>query len=111
MEAIHDRNLSGSDIRDHLRDEERIKLRTHFLTSVVVAYFFLECMYTTDTGAKNNTDSVQVFFFYIKTGVCYRFFGNCNGVLSVQIHFPCLFTIDIFRYIEVFHFACELGLE
>ena len=34
-----------------------------------------------------------------------------QGVLSVQIHFPCLFTIDIFRYIEVFHFACELGLD
>ena len=39
MEAIHDRNLSGSNIRDHLRDEERIELGTYFLMSVVVAYF------------------------------------------------------------------------
>ena len=82
MEAIHDRNLSGSDIRDHLRDEERIKLRTHFLTSVVVAYFLFKCMYTTDTGAKNNTDSVQIFFD-VKTGVCYRFFGNGDSILGV----------------------------
>ena len=44
MEAIHDRKLSGSNIRDHLRDEERIELGTYFLVSVVVAYFFLECM-------------------------------------------------------------------
>ena len=83
MEAIHDRNLSGSDIRDHLRDEERIELGTYFLVSVVVAYFFLECMYTTDTGAKNNTDSVQIFFFDVKTGVCYRFFGNGDSILGV----------------------------
>ena len=83
MEAIHDRNLSGSNIRDHLRDEERIELGTYFLMSVVVAYFFLECMYTTDTGAKNNTDSVQIFFFDVKTGVRYRFFGNSDSILSV----------------------------
>ena len=42
--------------------DQTFNLLAYFLVSVVVAYFFLECMYTTDTGAKNNTDSVQVSF-------------------------------------------------
>ena len=111
METIHDRNLSGCNIRNHLWNEERIKLRTHFLTSVVVAYLFFKCMYTTNTGAENNTDFVQVFFLDIKTGITHRFFSNSDGILSIQVHLSCFLAVYVFRCIEVFHFACELGLE
>ena len=35
----------------------------------VVAYFFFERTNTTDTCTENNTDSVQIFIFDIKTRI------------------------------------------
>ena len=59
VKTIHNRNLSGSNIRDHLGDEERIELRTVFFAGQgIVTYLFLECTDTTDTGAKDDTNSV-----------------------------------------------------
>ena len=59
METVQDRNLSGSDVRNHLGDEERIELRTHFLAvDGIVACFFFEGTDSTDTGTKDDADSV-----------------------------------------------------
>ena len=59
MEFIHDGNLSGSNVRNHLGDEERIEFGAVFLTGQgIVARLFFECTDATDTGAEDDTDSV-----------------------------------------------------
>ena len=61
MEAIFDGDFSGSDVGDHLRNEERIVFRTHFFAvDGVVASFFFEGVDTADTNAENNADAVLV---------------------------------------------------
>ena len=111
MKTVQDRNLSGSNIRNHLGDEERIELRTVFFMEGIVTCFFFKCTDSTNTGAEDDTDLVQILIFDIKTGIFYRLLGYTNGILGIQVHLACLFAVDILIGIKVFHLACELGLE
>ena len=111
MKTVQDRNLSGSNIRNHLRDEERIELGTVFFMEGIVTCFFFKCTDSTNTGTKDDADFVQILIFDIKTGIFYRLLGYTDGILSVQVHLASLFAVDILIGIKVLHFACELGLE
>jgi len=111
MKTVQDRNLSGSNVRNHLRDEERIELRTVFFMESIVTCFFFKCTDSTNTGTKDDTDFVQILIFDIKTGIFYRLLGYADSVLSIQVHLASLFAVDILIGIKVLHFACELGLE
>ena len=76
MEAVHDRNLSGSNIGNHLGYEERIELRTVSLMLAIVHYFFLESLNTTDTHTEDNTDAVPVNSLKIHAAVLDSLLGS-----------------------------------
>ena len=50
-EAVVDRDLSGSDVGNHLRDEERVELRALSFMQCVVAGLFFKRVDTTDADA------------------------------------------------------------
>ena len=50
MKTIHDRNLSGCDISNHFRNEERAEFRSDSIFCLSIAqHFFFKSMNTTDT--------------------------------------------------------------
>ena len=79
METIHDGNLSGSNVRNHLGDEERIEFGAVFLTGQgIVARLFFECTDATDTGAEDDT----------------RFCLNPHFRRQAQSHLPLLWLLQ-----------------
>ena len=111
VEAVHDGNLSGSDVGNHLRDEERIELWPVFLVSPVVFHFVLKRLDTADTHTIDNTDTVFVFGFQIHSAVFYGLFGSNDGQLCIAVHLSCFLAVNILIDIEPLHFTGELCLE
>ena len=112
MESVNHRDLSGCNVGNHLRNEERIETRTDCVFGLcVIHYFFFESVDTADTYSEDHTDFVQVFFFHINASGCYSFFGSSNSILCIKIHFASFFPVDEIGRVEVFHFAGKLSLE
>lgn len=111
VEAVHDGNLSGSDVGNHLRDEERIELRTVLLVLAVVHHLFLECLDTADAHAIDNTDAVFVLGFQVHAAVCYSLHGSNDGQLRIAVHLAGFLAVNICVDVEPLHFAGELRLE
>ena len=83
MESVHDRNLSGSDVGDHLGDEEGAEARTCF--GVIAAHFLFKGPETTDTGGDDDPDTVLIYCLYVKLGIGDTLFGCHHGKLSIAI--------------------------
>ena len=112
VEAVHDRNLSGCNICNHFRNKERIEFRSEVVFSLfVTSDFFFESMNTSDSDTENHSDFVQIFFFYVDTGISYRFFSCNYGILSVKVHLTGFLTVNMVSSVEVLHFASELSLK
>lgn len=102
MEAIHDRDLSGCNVGNHLRDEEGVELRTVFFVSTVVGDFFFESLDTTDTYTIDHTDAVQVFLLQVPATVFHGLLGSNQCQLRIAVHLAGLFAVQIVVHVEVF---------
>ena len=111
MEAILNRNLTSCDVSNHLRNEERIELRTIGLVYAIVLYFFLEGLNSTDTYAKDHTDAVFVFSLEIHLTVFDSLLGGNHGQLGIAVHLTSLLAVDKIVDIEVLHLTSELCFE
>ena len=110
MEAVHDGNLSGGNVGNHLGDEERIELRSVFLVCPVVFHFVLEGLDTADTHAIDYADAVLVFCLQVHAAVVDSLLGSDDGQLRIAVHLASLFTVNPFVDIQTFHFASEMSL-
>ena len=112
MESVHDRNLSGSDVGDHLGDEEGAESRTFlFLSQGVFADLFFEGMDTADAHSEYHADVVFVDRFEVQTAVLYSLHCRHDCILFIEIHFANLFAVNEICCLEVFHFAGKVRFE
>ena len=63
---------------------------------------------TSNTVSDRYTDTVRIFFFHVKSGVCNRFFCCCHCILAEQFHTSCRLRIHILFCIEIFYFGCKM---
>ena len=111
METVLDGNLTGSDVGNHLGDEEGVELRAVFLVAGIVSGFFFEGVDTADTYAENHADAVLVDGFEVPAAVVDGFHGSHERILLVEVHLAGLLAVDEVSGLEVLHFASELSLE
>ena len=111
METVHDRNLSGSDVSNHLGDEEGVELRTISLVLAIVLYLILEGLDTTNTYAVNHTNAVLVFCLQIHAAILNGLLSSNQGQLGVAVHLASFLAIQIVVYIEVLYLTSKLCLE
>ena len=111
METIHDRDLSGCDVGNHLRDEERIELRAVLLMCGIVTYLIFEGFDTTDTHTKDNTDTVLVLLLQIHITILNGLLGSNQSQLGIAVHLTGLLTIQIVSNVEVLHLTSKLSLK
>ena len=94
MESKVDGNLTRSDICNHLRDEEWVKLRTILLVSTIVLHFILESLDTTDTYTEYNANVVQVFLLKIDISILYTLHGSNHSQLGITVKLASFLTIN-----------------
>ena len=112
METIHDGNLSGCDVSNHFRNEERAEFRSDSIFCLSIAQdFFLKSMNTTDTYTIYYSDFVQIFFFEVHFRVCNRLFSGNNGILCIQVHLAHFFAVDKIGSVEPFYLTSKLCFE
>ena len=111
METVHDRYLSGSNVGNHLGDEEGVELRTVLMMSTVVAYFIFKSLNTTDTYSINNAYACLVFLFEIHAAVFNSLLSSNDGQLCVAIHLAGLLAINVVIDVKVLHLTSKLCLE
>ena len=103
--------MSGSDVGNHLRDEERIELG--FLTEVlpIVSNFIFKGFNTSDTHAVHHTNAVTVFFLHIQSAVFDTLHSRNDGQLCISVHLSSLLAVDVIGHIKGFYLASEFGFE
>ena len=114
MIAVFHRNVSGCNVGNHFRNEERIVFRTFFGVHSIVACFFLEGVQTTDTGSDDDADTVFIdgtFRGGLKTGISDCLTGSHKGILCIQVELTCFLAVEVLVGIKTFHFAGKLCLE
>ena len=67
METEVDAYLSGSDVRNHLRDEEWVELGAVLRVLAIIGNLILESLYTTNAHTIDNADAVLVHFIQIQS--------------------------------------------
>ena len=112
MKSVVDGYLSGRDVCNHLRDEERIELGTHSGSVYrVVAYLLLKGVDSSDADTEDDADFVFVDAFCINAAVLNGLHGCHDGILFVEVHFSGLFTVDEVGGFKIFYFAGKLCLK
>ena len=103
--------MTGGDICNHLRYEERTVFWSVSSMKSILAYFFFEAMNTADTDAKNNSDTFFICCLEINTAILHCFHCTDNGILRIKIHLVASLTIDIITSVKILHLASEVSLE
>ena len=111
METKVNADLSGSDVGNHLRDEERIELRTSLDVLTIVDHLLLERVDTADAHAVNDADAALVHRLKVESRVLDTLNGANHGQLRVAVHLAHLLAVQVIADVEVFHLAGELRLE
>ena len=111
METEVDAYLSGSDVGNHLRDEEWVELGAVLRVLSIIGNLVLESLYTTNAHAIDNADTVLVHFIQIQSGVLHTLHSRNHGQLCVAVELACLLAVNVVIDIEVLNLASELCLK
>src|SRR5574344_946406 len=111
MESIMDGYLTCCYISNHLRNKERIKLRTVCLMLTIIFDFFLESTDTSDSDTVYYADAVFVLRFQINATVFYTLHSGYHSQLGVTIHFAGFLTVNEIIHVQVFYLASKLCFE
>ena len=111
MEAEVDADLTGCDIGDHLRNEERTELRTLIDVLAVINHLILEGLDAADADAVDYTYAVLVHSVKVEFAVLHSLHGSSHTQLGATVHLAYFLPVDIVVRIEVFYLASELSLE
>ena len=109
-ETVFHRNVAGSQIRNHLRYEERAISRNE--TSLDIAlYLLVECFQSTYTRSPDNSHAFEVELFGLDPRVLHRLFGGDQRILRIEVVFTHLLAIEeVIRFVT-FEFAGKFCLE
>ena len=113
MEAIEDADMSGSDVGNHLRNEEGAELRTDGISNALVcSQFLLESLDTADTYSIHHAYAILVNGLEIHSTVLNGHFGGGDSELAIAVHLTGLLAVDsIVLAVEALHLAGKLCLE
>ena len=111
MEAIHDRYLTGSNVGNHLGDEEGVELRTVLTMGSIVGYLVLESLDTADTYAVDHTNAVFVFGLQVHGAVLNSLLGSNQGQLGIAVHLASLLAVQVCVDVKVLDLTGKLRLE
>ena len=111
MESVHNRNLSSSDISNHLRNEERIELRTILHVLTIVHHLLLESLDTADANTEDHTNAVLVDCLQIHATVFHGLNGGNHSELRIAVHLAGFLAIKVIVHIEILNLAGKLCLK
>ena len=111
VQTVHNRDLAGSNVGNHLRDEEGVELRTLVVMSTVVHHLLLEGLDAADAHTEHHADAVLVFLLQVPAAVLHSLLGGNEGQLRVAVHLACLLAVEVLVHVEVLHLAGERGLK
>ena len=101
---------SGSTIRDHFRNEERVESWGAVAFAVADA-LILEGLQTTDTTSPDHTDTIAVDTLRQQATVLHCFIAANQCELSKGVHLPGLLPIEEILWVEALHLTGELRFE
>ena len=111
MKTVHDRYVSGGNIGNHLRDEERVELGFFPKMLSEIGHLVFKCFDTADAYAVNYANAVAVFALQVESAVFHSLHGSDDGELCIAVHLSCFFAVDIVGYVQTFYLAGELCFE
>lgn len=81
-------------VGNHLRNKERIVLRSVFFIQSVISGFFFKCVQTANTGSYNYTYTVTVKIFrFLKATVLDSFLGCNKCILGIEVELTQFATV------------------
>ena len=110
MEPVFDADLTGSDVGNHLRNEERTELRSVLLVGTEILHLVLKRANTSDTYTVDNTDLVLVDLLQVHATIGNSLVGCNDGQLCVTVHLAGLLAVNILCDVKVFHLTGEMSL-
>ncbi len=112
MESMVDRDVSGCDVGDHFRNEERIVFRTLVSVKGVISGFLLEGVQATDTGGEDHADTILVdTLLGIELSVVDSLLSSHEGILGVEVELAQLLAVEVFFGVKILYLTCKLRLE
>src|SRR5258705_9014055 len=86
-------NMTGSNIKYHLRNEKRI-ITGYAITFGKIPHLFLECIDSSDTTGEYNADPVIVYTIFCDAGIRNSLVADSKGCLRKSVQFPGFFLIE-----------------
>ena len=111
VESEVDADLSSCDVRNHLRDEERIELGTVLRMGCIVAHLILEGLDTADAHTIDDTDAVLVGRLQVDCRILYTLDGTDHCQLGVAVELAGLLAVNVIIDVQAFDLTGELRLE
>ena len=102
--------MTGSDVQDHLWNEERIETGST-VTFGEIYHLFLKGDESPDTAGKYDADTVGIHFFFIYTRIPYSFVAGRQRDLRITIDLTGLFSIQVLQGVKAFQFTSKTSLE
>ena len=103
-------DVTGGDVSDHLRNEERIEAGRPVAFDEILD-LLLEGEDAPDAAAEDDPHPVRVGLRLSESGVRYGLTGRHDAVLSVRIQLALLLAVEMVSGVPALQFTGELGLE
>lgn len=112
MITIVHRDVSRSDVGNHLRDEEGVVFGAVGGVDGIISGLLFESVKTADACGDDYTDAVAVeVLFFLKTGISYGLTRSHHGILGIKVELTQLFAVEMLVAVETLDLAGELGFE
>lgn len=109
-EAVFHRDVPGSQVGDHLRNEERAISRDKAALNIAL-YLLVERFQSTYSGAPDHSDHIAVDLLQIDARVLDGLFGSDERILRVQVVLAQLLAVEETGGVVAFELAGEFRFE
>ncbi len=106
-----DADLSGSDVGNHLRNEEGVEFGARVDMLAVVHHLVLEGLDATDADTVDDADAGLVLLLEVEPRVLDTLDGADHGQLRVAVHLAHFLAIQVVSDVEILHLTGKLRLE
>jgi hypothetical protein len=104
--------MAGSDVGDHLGDEEWVVFGTLLFIERIVTGFLLEGVEAADTGGYDNAYPVAVEVgSLLQAGVGHGLTGGHERILGVEVELTEFLAVDMVGGVEALYLAGKLSLK
>lgn len=102
--------IARRDVGDHARNKEWAKPRSS-ISCGVAQTLIEERLKSSDTGTPDHADLLQVLLLEIESRILDSLRGRDEGILSEEVVFTHLLTVEMLRPVVIFYFTSELRLK